>query len=499
MFAMLSSVCHRYIVLILLGIFSLRVSFLFINGLDLIGDESYYWDWSRRLDWCYYSKPPMVAWLIALSTSWAGDNVVAVRLPAAILGTLSLAYVYAAALFLYGQRAALVALLLLLATPFSVLAHFIMTIDPPLYCFWSMTLYYLSKALFGKPALNHWFYAGLSTACALLSKQVALLLPLMLLIFLLCDGQRRVLLKREFLLYCLPILLALVPLLIWNQQHDWIMLGHSQGHFGIKPALTIRQRLWDAGSLYGYQLLLVSPVLLILVLTMSFKMLRNYQRLSPDSQFLLLMGPVLLLGILLLGMVQKVQGNWPLPFYGSALILLSGQVRLGLFIKPVKIALIVGFLMTTLTYALPTVITVTQLQNTPLDPLQRFRHWHELAKSIEKIAPQPALVLTIGHRFLASELAFYLTTQPLVYRYESSGQVVSQYELWPNPQNDLNQSVIIVSEQSENLPLPVQAAFQHLERLDDITHPIDKPKQVYVYRAEGIRYWPKAHPFSEIK
>ena len=64
MFAMLSSVCHRYIVLILLGIFSLRVSFLFINGLDLIGDESYYWDWSRRLDWCYYSKPPMVAWQI---------------------------------------------------------------------------------------------------------------------------------------------------------------------------------------------------------------------------------------------------------------------------------------------------------------------------------------------------------------------------------------------------------------------------------------------------
>lgn len=499
MFAMLSSQCHRYIVLILLGIFALRVSFLFINGLDLIGDESYYWDWSRRLDWCYYSKPPMVAWLIALSTGWLGDNPVAVRLPAAILGTLSLAYLYATAGFLYGQRAALVALLLLLATPFSVLAHFIMTIDPPLYCFWSMTLYYLSKALFGKPVLRYWFYAGLASACALLSKQVALLLPLMLLIFLLCDGQRRVLVQREFLLYCLPILVALVPLVLWNQQHDWIMFSHSQGHFGIKSTLSIRQRLWDAVSLYGYQLLLVSPVLLILILTMSIKMLRHYRRLSPDSQFLLLTGPVLLLGILLLALVQKVQGNWPLPFYGSALILLSGQVSSGLFIKPVKIALVVGILMTTLTYALPTVITVTKLQNTPLDPLQRFRHWHELAQSIEKIAPRPTLVLTLGHRFLASELAFYLTTQPLVYRYESSGQVVSQYELWPDPQHDLNQSVIIVSEQTENLPLPVQSAFEHLERLDDITHPIDKPKHVYVYRGEGIRYWPKANLLSEIK
>ena len=32
--------------------------------LDLAPDEAHYWDWSRHLDWSYYSKGPLVAWLI---------------------------------------------------------------------------------------------------------------------------------------------------------------------------------------------------------------------------------------------------------------------------------------------------------------------------------------------------------------------------------------------------------------------------------------------------
>ena len=32
--------------------------------LDLAQDEAHYWDWSRHLDWSYYSKGPLVAYLI---------------------------------------------------------------------------------------------------------------------------------------------------------------------------------------------------------------------------------------------------------------------------------------------------------------------------------------------------------------------------------------------------------------------------------------------------
>jgi hypothetical protein len=31
------------------------------SPLDLAPDEAHYWDWSRHLDWSYYSKGPLVA------------------------------------------------------------------------------------------------------------------------------------------------------------------------------------------------------------------------------------------------------------------------------------------------------------------------------------------------------------------------------------------------------------------------------------------------------
>src|SRR2546423_14475763 len=41
--------------------------------LDLSPDEAHYWDWSRHLDWSYYSKGPGVAWLIRLSCELFGS------------------------------------------------------------------------------------------------------------------------------------------------------------------------------------------------------------------------------------------------------------------------------------------------------------------------------------------------------------------------------------------------------------------------------------------
>lgn len=48
-------------------IFLLRLLYLplFCSVTDLAGDESYYWEWGRRPDWGYYSKPPMIGWLMA--------------------------------------------------------------------------------------------------------------------------------------------------------------------------------------------------------------------------------------------------------------------------------------------------------------------------------------------------------------------------------------------------------------------------------------------------
>ena len=43
-------------------------------GFDLHYDEAQYWEWAQQLDWSYYSKGPLVAWSIALSTGLFGHG-----------------------------------------------------------------------------------------------------------------------------------------------------------------------------------------------------------------------------------------------------------------------------------------------------------------------------------------------------------------------------------------------------------------------------------------
>src|SRR5579863_88185 len=70
--------------------------------LDLAPDEAHYWDWSRHLDWSYYSKGPLVAWLIRASCALfgpaslrlTGSLMPAVRLPAVLCSSLLLLSLY---------------------------------------------------------------------------------------------------------------------------------------------------------------------------------------------------------------------------------------------------------------------------------------------------------------------------------------------------------------------------------------------------------------------
>jgi apolipoprotein N-acyltransferase len=48
---------------------------------ELVGDESYYWEQARHLDWCYNEKGPALAWMIAGCCRVLGDTELAVRLP----------------------------------------------------------------------------------------------------------------------------------------------------------------------------------------------------------------------------------------------------------------------------------------------------------------------------------------------------------------------------------------------------------------------------------
>jgi 4-amino-4-deoxy-L-arabinose transferase-like glycosyltransferase len=438
----------------------------------------------------------MVAWLIGAATWLLGDYTASLRLPAVISGTVFLWYFHATAQAFYGRRAAAFALLLILATPGNVLANLIMTIDPPLYCFWMMTLYYLRKAVFDQQLRAWaWVWAGLCTAAALLSKQVAIALPLMLLVFLVLDRQRHICLRREFWLYLLPVLLAGASILLWNDQHDWIMFQHSKQHFTTQISESLAMSVKNVGELLLYQQLLISPLIFVAVVILSLKMVRHLRVLTAEQQFLVLMGPVLLLGVLLLSVEQKVQGNWPMPFYFSGLILLAGYWESGHWHKLLKVGLRLGYLLVLITYLLPHVLHVFNLENTRLDPLKRFNRWPELVVNIQAERQQAvpelekSFVIALGHRNLASQLAFYLPDHPQVFRYEADGEIKSQYELWPGPVAFMGRNALIVND-SQEIPAPISQAFETFVYLKQIDNPMHKNQPFYLYLGQGLKHWP---------
>ena len=78
----------------LLGLSLFRIYYITHGVIDLSPDEAHYWEWSRRLDLSYYSKGPMIAYLIALGTAIFGDNVFGIRVMAVVSSALSSIFLY---------------------------------------------------------------------------------------------------------------------------------------------------------------------------------------------------------------------------------------------------------------------------------------------------------------------------------------------------------------------------------------------------------------------
>ena len=73
-------------------------------GIDLYVDEVQYWTWSQALDWGYFSKPPVIAALIAASTALLGNGLIAIKLPSLLLYPATTAVLYALGKRLYSAR-----------------------------------------------------------------------------------------------------------------------------------------------------------------------------------------------------------------------------------------------------------------------------------------------------------------------------------------------------------------------------------------------------------
>ncbi len=197
----------------------LRLVFSYL--IDLIPEEAYYWNYAQHLDIGYLDHPPMVAWLIWLSTSVLGNTEFAVRLPACLCWLIVAFFMFRLTMNLFDKATGYRSILLIAVLPIYFSIGFLMTPDAPLYAAWAGCLYFLERAFIANNR-HAWWGVGICLGLGMLSKYTIGLLGLATVVFLLVDRpSRRWFFRPEPYLTVLLALVLFSPVLFWNFKHDW--------------------------------------------------------------------------------------------------------------------------------------------------------------------------------------------------------------------------------------------------------------------------------------
>ena len=256
----------------------------------LVPDEAFYWLLSRHPAGGYLDHPPMVAYLIRLSTWVLGSQKeLSVRFFAVAMGFGALLLlVLLSEMLIKDRRATLLLVVMWLASPLFAGLSTLMTPDVPVFFFSACALACAIRAVRvenEKSAQWAWVCFGLFCGLALMSKYTAVLLPASIVLALACSAAGRRHLRTPGLYLGAVVALAVFwPNIQWNAAHDWVSFKY-QLHHGLATAQVNHWR--SLGEYVGGQFLLWTPILLALGLLILATYVRRYRELNVPRQMLI--------------------------------------------------------------------------------------------------------------------------------------------------------------------------------------------------------------------
>ena len=419
--------------------------FISSGRFNLAPDEAHYWTWSKRPDWSYYSKGPMVAYLITLSTRLGGDTEFFVRLPAVILatGTAWLTFLLADRLC-RSTRAGLEAVLLLAAIPLAEAGSILMTIDAPLVFFWSLTLLLIHRALTAD-GNAWWLLAGIAFGLGLLSKYTMAVMVPQTFLYLALSRHHRLWMRRPGPYLALGMgLLIFTPVIYWSVIHNLVSFRHLLEQLGWgKETVTPLKSL---GAFVASQIGVVTPVLFVVLMIGLWEAGRTgLTRRSDDTSLFLLCASVpLLVACVITSLWTKVQANWAAPAYVAAVIAAakwrsdsptqgSSAWRWTRSRTLFACALLTGFLVSAIGHFPRALASAGLPLPRKLDLTKRLRGWAELGTQVSAVYQEmsrsrPTFVFSDRYQ-VASEVMFYVPAHPKTYNIQL-GRRMNQFDVW---------------------------------------------------------------------
>jgi len=453
----------------ILIITAMRMALLANTQLQLYPDESQYWIWSQSFDWGYFSKPPLIAWAIAASTSLFGDTDFAIRLPSLLFHAMGAAFLLMAAHHIRAGWAGVWAMLVYLSMPGIGLSAGVISTDALLLPLWASALYMLLRL---RDQSGGWATAvalGVFTGIAFLAKYAAIYFLIGTGLAILIDPPtRRALISMKGLLATAILAAIWAPNILWNASHDFATVQHTAANANWQGNLfNFEEMLEFLGGQFGVFGLLLFPILIVSIIQ-AWRRWRdpNYQ---IDRLLTLYCAPVLLV-VLVQSFISRAHANWAASAYvaGTLLVLLF-LLRGGIWRRHIMTASIAfGFALS----AIMAVLAVNPSLVGGMSAFRGLRHlqsWPETAIALHETELRDSFTaLVFDDRNMFHQMQRYgeqlETPLRMWQRYNAPHNHAE--DIWALDEGE-NGPVLIISEREWELPRML-ADFERVEPIGEI-------------------------------
>ena len=436
-------------------------------GVTLYVDEAQYWTWAQHLDWGYYSKPPGVAALIALSTALFGNDLLGVKALAMLCYPLTAAACWLIAHRLYDARVAFWSALAVLTLPiFAWLGLFVST-DALLTLFWALALLAYLRAL-DSDRWSDWLLLGLACGLGLLSKYTMAAFLGAAFLHLLAFHRSRLGTPKPWLAAGLALLI-LSPNLYWNFTHDFPTLRHT-------AEITVSKRagggLRALGEFWAAQWGAFGPVfgsVFVLILLRVRESWRN-----QATRLLLWFSLPLWAIVSAQALNSNANANWAAPAFAPATIaavawlLQRGKQRLLVIGVGINVVLIgIAY------HWQQVLVTVDGETAAKLNFYKRAQGWDELGRQLKPIiTAHPDAVLVADNRTLLAHMLYEVRDlKPVAASWNPSGKPSDHYKLTTDLRPYIGRDALLIS--MDPVGADLSSRFAGIDKLATLQAPID--------------------------
>jgi 4-amino-4-deoxy-L-arabinose transferase-like glycosyltransferase len=473
-------------VLMLVGVLAitgLRLLWLVFQPADLYPDEAQYWFWAQHPAFGYYSKPPLVAWLIALTTGLFGESEFAIRLSAPLLHAGTAILVYAIGARLYDRRVGLWSGLAYVSLPGASISAFIISTDAPLVLFWAAALYAFIRAR-EDGAWGWWVAVGIACGIGLLAKYAMAYWMLSALGYVITFRAER----RHLgpLLAAIGVALLLYsPNFWWNWSNGFVSYVHVKDNAGIDEPLFHPDAFLE---FFGAQFAVFGPLLFagLIVLASSPRTLAE-----PRARLLATFALPTLAMMLVVSFLSRANANWAAPAFVSATVLVVAWALKRGWRNLVVLSIALHLVCVAVLFTGRDALAALGIElPAKYDPLSRLRGWRELGSIVgAALARHPGATLFADDRETLAALIYYVHPHPLdaVKWKLKSGLPKDQWELANGLPQHRGGNFLLVS--AHNLIPEMRPSFASIDRLEPVVIPIGAgdSRSYTLYLARGFK------------